>query len=107
MNQLRVRSDIIDLTPRQKNALELKTGKRGSYTVAFKRNALRHFDITKSKSKTAFNLKISRSCLRDWEKDRTNIFDPLQKNLSRRVIDRSKKRKAFFHESENFLHNWY
>ncbi len=35
--------------------MELKTRKRGSYTIAFKRDALRHFDIKKSKSKTAFN----------------------------------------------------
>jgi hypothetical protein len=43
---LRFSSDINNLTLRQKNVSELKTG--GSYTVAFKRNALCHFDITKS-----------------------------------------------------------
>jgi len=53
MNHLRFSSDINNLTSRQKNVMELKTGKRGSYTVAFKRNALCHFDIKKSKSKTA------------------------------------------------------
>ena len=53
MNQLRFSSNTNNLTPRQKDAMELKTGKRGSYTVAFKRNALCHFDIKKSKSKTA------------------------------------------------------
>ncbi len=39
-------SDINNLTLRQKKVFELKTG--GSYTVAFRRNALWHFDITKS-----------------------------------------------------------
>ena len=69
--------------------------------------ALIHFDMTKSKSKTAINLKLSRQCIIDWVKKREQIFDPSQKLKYRRVVVKETQKQAFFKNNEERVHQWF
>ena len=79
---------------------------RKSYTVAFKRAAIKHFEATDSKNKTSKNLKIPRSCLINWINDKANIFNSTRAFSSRKMCDPNKKRKAYHPECEQRLLEW-
>jgi hypothetical protein len=101
------KSSIVNLSQSKKHHIEVSTSKRASYTNAFKRMALIHFDMTKSKSKTAINLKLSRQCIIDWVKKREQIFDPSQKLKYRRVVVKETQKQAFFKNNEERVHQWF
>ena len=55
----------------------VKNNKRkNSITAAFKRTAIRHFELSGNKSLTCRELKIHRSNLALWIKNREIIMDP-------------------------------
>jgi hypothetical protein len=101
------KSPIAILSESNRHHIECATSKRSSYTNAFKRMALIHFDMTKSKNKTSINLKITRQSIIDWVKQRDQIFDPSQRLRSRRVIVKEKQKQAFFKNNEERVHQWF
>ncbi|RNA04309.1 hypothetical protein BpHYR1_029267 [Brachionus plicatilis] len=78
---------------------------RRSYTIAFKRSAILHFDLSKSKKKTAENLKILRPSLIKWINQRQVIFNKLQRVNNRRVINDCNMKKPLFPDNEARLYD--
>ena len=102
------KSPVISLSNSKINRIECSSIKRSSYTNAFKRMAIIHFDMTKSKNKTSGNLKISTSfSSTSWVKDREKIFEPTQKLKHRRVITKATQKQALFKSNEERVHQWF
>ncbi|CAF1049312.1 unnamed protein product [Brachionus calyciflorus] len=79
---------------------------RRSKTTAFKRAAILHFEQTLSKRKTAQNLKIPRSALVKWIKNKEKIFDRDQRISSRRIWTSDSAKKPQEKENEERLFEW-
>ena len=85
----------------------LKVGRK-SYTIAFRRLAILHFDKTNSKNKTIKQLGIkSRSTLRKWISEKELLFDPFQRAKSRKIVSLKKQRSSYFPDSEQRVFEWY
>ena len=69
--------------------------RRSSCTISLKGAAIRHFDLSLNKSKTCRELKIHRSGLAKWLKNREQIMDPQNLNSFRRIQDPDKKKNLF------------
>ena len=81
---------------------------RKSYTNAFKRIAVLHYEQTNSKNQTAKNFGIkSRSTLRFWIAIKDLLFDPSQRPNSRKLITEENRKQGFFPESEKRIFEWY
>lgn len=76
---------------------------RRSYTIAFKRSTIKHYELTQSKRKTADNLIISRIGLIEWVNKRDIIFDKNQKVNNRKIFNKNKIKKPMFIENEKRL----
>lgn len=51
---------------KKKASSRIKPLKRSSYSLLFKKCAIKHYEITKSKNKSAKNLNIPRQTLQSW-----------------------------------------
>ena len=71
-----------------------------SYTIAFKRAAIAHFNKSKSKNQTTPNLKIPRPTLISWIKEQNNILNPKLGLDQRRNKNESHLKQAKFYENE-------
>lgn len=75
--------------------------------IAFKRSAILHFDLSKSKKKTAENFKILRPSLIKWINQRQVIFNKLQRVNNRRVTNDCNMKKQLFPDNEARLYDWF
>lgn len=81
-----------------------------SYTIAFKRVAIKHYEKTNNNRQSASNLKISRACLFDWVKNKDIIFSKDVRLNSRRIVhvnEEEKRKKAFFYDNEQRVYTWF
>lgn len=77
--------------------------RRKSYTMAFKRASVRHFEKTKNNSLSARNLKIDRSVLKDWVKKKDLIMDPKILNSARKLNNSNTATRALHYERFNIF----
>ena len=93
--------------PASRPAKTTKKKVRRSYTIAFKRAAVKHFEMTNSKNKTANNLQVPRQCLIAWVKQSEELFSRDRPLSRRKVCKLDKKRKPLNIESEERLYEWF
>ena len=81
--------------------------KRRSYTIGFKRHAIKHFELTLNKSTTSTKLNCSRACLIDWIRQKDLLMDPNQLVGNRKLRIHENKKHAMFPSIEKDVYDWF
>jgi transposase-like protein len=89
-----------------KNNINENKRKR-SFTIAFKRAALKHYELSKSKRKTAKNLGILRTALIKWVHQKEIIQGKKQKLGNRRLTKDNTLNRSKFAASEDRVYEWF
>jgi hypothetical protein len=81
--------------------------KRKSYTIAFKRYAIKHYEMTKSKNLTTKNLKVPRTNIIKWLHNADAIKNEEQAQAKKKLLCAAKKKKGKFDANEQRVFEWY
>ena len=75
--------------------------RRKSFTIAFRRAAILHYNETKSYRLSSKHFGVDRKGLREWVKSKDTIFDPIQRVTSRKILMQETRKKGLYHEESD------